>query len=196
MRKTSRLWLVSRIVAGALVLVLLLCVGGFALLDKVTGGDNPSAVRTAAANASTGPDGPALAAFEDPELKDFARIGANKAQKCEKYTEKIDDAKEAKVCSFAGGNDILYVRFTSQSEKNTYRYSARTGFDGHTVKVDEDTHWANSEGEEQGVFITGVNREDDTRYLYWDSDDAPVSAQVFTDSKDEAATEKFWNDHH
>ncbi len=196
----SRTGLIVGIIAG--VLVLLLCIAGGTFGVLAINAD-PSASPSGSALASESPspsvspsDSPALAAFTDQELKEFARVGGNKARTCTTPTTTIKGAREAKICSFAGGDSVLYIRYDSLSERDSYSRSARSGFKGDTLVVDSDSSWSNAAGERQGALITGYHVKDKARFLYWDLTDQPVSAEIFTDSTDRAATETFWNEHH
>lgn len=201
-QKKGRTGLIVGIVVG--VVVLLLCgVGGTFAAVALTGDDDPSPrPSTVTAGPTTGTptpspsaevsDGPQLAAFADPALKDFARNGANKADSCKRTTSTPSDASESVQCTFDGGYSILYIRYNSESARDSYATSARGGFKGDTLIVDSDTTWTDPNGTRNGVLITGYQAKDQTRFLYWDDQDAPVSGEVFTDSKERYEVDAFW----
>ncbi|HEV2088825.1 MAG TPA: hypothetical protein VGR21_10980 [Cryptosporangiaceae bacterium] len=194
-----RTGVVIGVVAGVLVLLLCVAVGTIAVVANTDRDATPTGSSVASRSPSpsvSSSDSPALATFKDPELKEFARVGANKARSCAVPSATIKGAVEAQLCEFAGGNSVLYIRYESSSERDSYSRSARKGFQGDSLVVDSDTTWSNAEGEVQGAFITGYHVKDKARFLYWDLSAAPVSAEVFTDSTDRAATETFWDAHH
>ena len=95
-------------------------------------------------------------------------------------------------CSFDDGYSILYIRYNSTTARDSYASSARNGFKNDTLIVDSDTTWSDPSGSRDGVLITGYQAKDQTRFLYWDAEDAPVSGEVFTSSKERFEVDAFW----
>jgi hypothetical protein len=199
--KKSKAGLIIGIVA---VVVVLICVlGGLGSYFVLSGNDpkpspTPVAQRTTESPAvppSPTADPVLLAKFVDPELRDFARNGAAKANECTIVTTQIpaiNAVTEAVRCTFAGDYQVYYAHYKTLEDRDRYTTSARKGFGSKSYTVDSDTFWANDQSVRQGSFITAAKKTDNTRFLYWDRSSSAISAEVYSTGTDSVATETFW----
>lgn len=208
--KGRRTGLIAGVLAG--VLALLLVVGGvgwFAFRDSGSGTAGPSASvdpsgddtvqsgptpATSASVSASGTTGPGFAAFQDPELREFASRGIRTAAKCTAKTPAAvgKGLDEAVLCEYTNAFTVLYVRYSSNSERDVYSNSAKNGLGGRFV-VDKNTTW-DTDGAKKGNFVGAKDTGNGTRFVYWDSFTEPVSGELITKTSSAEQAEQFWKD--
>jgi hypothetical protein len=184
------------LIAAIVVLVVLILVG-LGAWKFASGDDDPAPVASKAPTPvpTLSPDPPLLAMFQDADLREFARRAAGKATGCEAITASLEPGShptEAVKCTFAGGYRAYFFRYDTLANRDNYARSARKGFSGGNVVVDNDTFWTNDAGAKQGAYITGYARTGSTRFAYWDVTGKPLSGEIYGTSRDASATEAFW----
>jgi len=205
-----RTGLVVGVLAG--VLALLLLMGGLgwyfaagsddtdtATTDPTptTAEPSPSASPTATGTASPSAlptTGPGFAAFRDPELRAFAARGVRNAARCTaKAPASVGKGlDEAVLCEYTNAFSVLYVRYTSNSERDDYASSAKNGLSGR-IAVDKTTTW-DADGVMKGNFIAAKDTANGTRFIYWDSFTEPVSGELLSKTTSATEAEQFWKD--
>ncbi|SHM27320.1 hypothetical protein [Cryptosporangium aurantiacum] len=196
--KQSKTGLILGIVAGVVVLlVIVVSLGVWAFSSGEEPEPDPTTSQALPSpTASPSPsDPPLLIQFQDPDLREFARRAAAKADRCEVITTSIpagNNAAEALKCIYGSQYQIYFLRYKTLADRDSYAQSARTGFSDDSLVVDGDTFWTDDKQARQGNFITGRSATDNGRYIYWDVPGKAVSGEIYTSGTDAATIDAFW----
>jgi hypothetical protein len=201
--KKSKTGLIIGIIAAAVVLICVVGgIGGIFLLrdDDPEPKPGPTAqpgptTQTPAVPPSPTADPPLLSKFVDPELRDFARNGAARANECTVVTTTIpaiNAVTEAVRCTYTGDYQVYFAHYKTLEDRDRYTTSARNGFGSKTYTVDDDSFWTDDKSVRQGSYITAYKNTDNSRFTYWDRTGAAISAEVYSTGTDPVSIETFW----